>query len=156
SSESPASASWRCLRSWRRRPAARARSCVRRRFLAHIVWVSAGSAASASSTRDVALDVELLRVLCAFHDELEARARVLAHELVDAAIGHDLIVNLDAQEPPRFRIQRRLPQNLRHHLAEALEARDLRLGAAVDGLEDLFLVAFVERPVRFLAGVDAV
>src|SRR6185436_9027329 len=59
------------------------------------------------------------------------------------------------EEAPRPRIEGRLPQHLWHHLAKALEARDLRMGAA--GFpDDLFLLLFVERPVGFLADVDAV
>ena len=68
----------------------------------------------------------------------------------------DLIDDLHAQQPPRPRIERRLPQHLRHHLAEALEARDLDLALAVRALEDVVLVLVVERPVRLLADVDAV
>ena len=76
-------------------------------------------------------DVELLGFFRALHDEAEARRRVLAHQLVDHAIGDDLIGDVDAQQPPRARVERRFPQHLRHHLAEPLEARDLRRAAAV-------------------------
>src|SRR5437773_320814 len=70
-------------------------------------------------------NVKLLRFVRPLHDEAEPRRRVLAHQLVDHAVGHDLIGHVHALQPSRPRVQRRFPQNFRHHLAEALEACDL-------------------------------
>ena len=42
------------------------------------------------------LHVQLFRLLRALHDELEPRGRILPHQLVDDAIGDDLIRDLDA------------------------------------------------------------
>ena len=105
------------------------------------------------------LDVQLLGFLGALHDEAEARRRILAHQLVDHAIGHDLIGDSDPQQAARARVERRLPQHLRHHLAETLEARDLRRRpAAVLAvlLQDRVALRVVERPERLLADVDAI
>src|SRR6185503_16389049 len=102
------------------------------------------------------LNVELLGFLGALHDELEARARILTHELVDDAVRQDLIRNLYAQQAPRPRIERRLPQHLRHHLAETLEPRNFDFPAAAGLLENVVLVLVVERPVRVLRDVDAI
>src|SRR5690348_7306165 len=66
------------------------------------------------------LDVQLVRLLGAIHDDAEPSGRVLPHQLVDHAIGNDLIGDLDALQPARLRVERRLPQHLRHHLAEPL------------------------------------
>src|SRR5262245_66483485 len=96
-----------------------------------------------STFENMVLDVQLLRLFGPLHDELEPRGRILAHELVDHAIGDDLIGDLHAQQTPRPRIERRLPQHLRHHLPEAFEARDLRLRTAADALEDVLLVLLV-------------
>src|SRR4051812_27060409 len=109
-----------------------------------------------------ALDVKFLGLVRTFHDEAEPRRRVLAHQLVDHAIGHQrvLVGDVHALQPSRARVQRRLPEHLRHHLAEALEARDLRRAAPVLALglllQDRFLVRIVERPERVLADVDAI
>ena len=103
------------------------------------------------------LEIEFLRLFGAIHDEAEPRRCVLAHQLVDDAIGDDLIGDLDAQQPSRPRVERRLPQHLRHHLAETLEPRDLRVAASVGVLlQQPIAVRIVERPVRLLADVDAI
>src|SRR5581483_6137939 len=73
-----------------------------------------------------ASNIQLLCLVGPFHDEAEARRRVFAHQFVDHTVGHDLIGDVDAQQPPRPRIERRFPQHLRHHLSEAFESRDLR------------------------------
>src|SRR4051794_7407085 len=88
---------------------------------------------SRAPRRRPALDIQFLGLVGALHDEAEPRGRVLAHQLVDDAIGHEHVLfrHVDAQQPPRTRVQRRLPQHLRHHLAEPLEARDLRRAARV-------------------------
>ena len=64
-------------------------------------------------------------LLGALHDEAKPRRRILAHQLVDDAIGHELILHVDAQQTARPRVERRFPQHLRHHLAQAFEPRDL-------------------------------
>src|SRR4030095_11524631 len=76
-------------------------------------------------------DVQFLSFFRALHDEPESRRRVLAHQLVDHPVGDDLIGDLDAEQPAGARVERGLPQDLGHHLAKALEARDLRAAAAV-------------------------
>ena len=67
--------------------------------------LGAQSPSSASSfvvrAGQASLDVELLGVFGAVHDEAEARRRVLAHQLVDHAIGDELIGDLHLQQPPR-------------------------------------------------------
>ena len=52
-----------------------------------------------STSKCTRLDVQFLRLFRAVHDEAEARRGVLAHQLVDDAIGDDLIGDLDAQQP---------------------------------------------------------
>ena len=54
-----------------------------------------------------------------------------------------------AQQPARLRVERRLPQHLRHHLAEALEARDLRACALPSAASPRIAsrLCVVERPV---------
>src|SRR5262245_64027204 len=52
--------------------------------------------------------------LARIHQQLEGLARFLG------LLG----VELHANEPPRIRVHRRLPELLRAHLAQALEARD--------------------------------
>ena len=37
-------------------------------------------------------DIQLLRLFGALHDEAEPRRRILAHQLVDHTIGHELIL----------------------------------------------------------------
>src|SRR4051812_7685056 len=66
-------------------------------------------------------DVQLLGVLGAVHDETEAGGRVLAHQLVDDAIGDDLIGNLDPLQTAALRVERGFPQHLRQHLPQPLE-----------------------------------
>ena len=41
-------------------------------------------------------EIEFFRVFRAFHDEAEPRRRILAHQLVDHAIGDELIGDLGA------------------------------------------------------------
>src|SRR5690348_16329282 len=71
------------------------------------------------------LEVEI-RLRSAFHDEFEARLDVLAHELGEYAVSLLDVVDGDAEQPPGRRIQRRAAQLLGLHLAEALDAHDLR------------------------------
>src|SRR5687767_10524305 len=114
---------------------------------------SAMVCAAVTSDRST-LNVQLLRFFGALHDEPEAGRGILPHQLVDDTIGHDLVADLHAQEAARPRVQRRLPEHLRHHLAEALEARDLGNGpVAVLAvlLEDPLAVRIVQRPERVLA-----
>src|SRR4051794_30507212 len=80
---------------------------------------------TASPPRRESLDVDVYRVLGVLHDELEALCRVLAHQLIDDLVRLQRVGDLDAQEAPRLGRQGRLPEDLRHHLAEALEARDV-------------------------------
>src|SRR5262249_46314273 len=126
------------------------------RAMAKTPSLNASSRALACASAMTRLYVELFGLFRPLHDELEPRARILSHQFIDDAIGHDLIRNLHLQEPPRARIERRLPQDLRHHLAETLEARDLRLGPSVRALQNRILVRVVERPMRLFANVDAV
>ena len=73
------------------------------------------------------------------------------------AVGDDLIGDVDAQQPARPRVERGLPQHLRHHLAEPLESRDLRVRPAVAVLlQQPIAVRIVERPEGVLGDVDAV
>src|SRR3989304_1108994 len=57
-------------------------------------------------------------------DETPARPDLLAHELAEDEIGLGGIVHLGAQQHPRARVHRRLPELVGVHLAPALEALD--------------------------------
>src|SRR5580765_9054427 len=103
------------------------------------------------------LDVELLRIFGSLHDETEPGRGIFPHELVDHAVGDDLIGDVDAQQPARSRIEGRLPQHLRHHLAKSLESRDLGVGSAVAVLlQQTITVRVIERPECLLSDVDAI
>lgn len=99
-------------------------------------------------------NVKLFRFFRPLHDEPEPRRQILPHQLVEHAVRQDLIDDLDPEQTPRS--QRSLSQQLRHHLAKTREPRNFHPAAAGRLLEDVVLVAIVERPVRFLADVNTV
>src|SRR5438105_5937508 len=80
------------------------------------------------------------------HDEAEARARVLAHQLVHDAVGVERVLDHHPQAGALLRVERGGLEILRHHLAEPLEAADL--GPRVLGrlLEQLIALLLVEHP----------
>jgi hypothetical protein len=117
------------------------------------------SCSACISFRDKGLTPRFLGFFGALHDEAEARRRILSHQFVDHAIGHNLVGDFNAEQAPGSGIQRRLPQDLRHHFAQALESGDLGLAAiAVSHLlfHDAVALRVVERPERLLADIDAV
>src|SRR4051794_26309596 len=68
------------------------------------------------------LDVEELDVLGVLLDELATRLDRVAHQHGERAVGGGRIFDVDAHQQTLGRIHRRLPELLRVHLAEALEA----------------------------------
>ena len=101
------------------------------------------------------LHIEFLGLLRSIHDETKPCAGVLAHQLVDHAVCGDLIENLDAEQTARPRVHGGSLQHLRHHLAEALEPRDLGVRTAIAvQLQNPVPMRIVERPERLLADVD--
>src|SRR5262249_28872998 len=114
--------------------------------------------ASSRSRRNPS-DIELLHFRRALHDELEARAHVLAEQIVDRLLGLQRLVLGDRhlQGDALLRVERGALQLVGGHLAEALEAHDVRLGVALALVgEDPRAVGVVERPVRVLADLDLV
>src|SRR5262245_32759602 len=110
--------------------------------------------ATATTSR---LHVKLLRIFRSLHDETEPGRCIFPHQLVDNAIGHDLIRNFHPLQPSRSRVQRGLPQHLGHHFAEALESRDLGVRAAVAvQLQQPVTMRIVERPERLLTDVASI
>jgi hypothetical protein len=82
---------------------------------------------------------------------------LLGEQHVHQRIGLVARVERQLHQAARARVHRGLAQLARVHLAEALEAHDLRLGArlARELLEDLVALGLVERIGHLLAGVDA-
>ena len=76
------------------------------------------------------LEVEIDRVFCVLFDERLARLDLLAHEHGEYLVGLDRVLDAYAAQRARLGIHRRLPQLVRVHLAEALEAGyiDLHVG----------------------------
>jgi hypothetical protein len=104
--------------------------------LDHGPWTNYTSNSSASSARS-----------------MMKRKRALA----SLPISHNLIDDIDAQQASGLRIQGRLPKHLRHHLTQALEARDLWFAAPVPLLlQNAVALPIVQSPERFLADVDAI
>ena len=92
-----------------------------------------------------------------FHDESKPRGCVFSHQLVDDAIGDDLIGDLYSKKASCSRVERRFPQHLGHHFTEALEPGDLSVRAAIAvQLQQPVTMRVVERPERFLADVDPI
>src|SRR5207237_649005 len=65
-------------------------------------------------------------------------------------------VDADLKQRPLARIERRIAQRGRQHFAEALEARNFRLGVLPQLLQDRFLMRVVTGPKRFLTRVNAI
>ena len=74
----------------------------------------------------------------------------------NASCASRRFVDLDLQQRPGLRVERRLRQHPERHLAQPLEPRDVRLRVRLQPGQDLLLVLVVLRPVRLLADVDAV
>ena len=101
-------------------------------------------------------DVQRVRLPCPFRDEPVAGARVLAHQVGEGPLGLEDVGNDHLQRAAPARVERRRLQLLGHHLAEALEAHDLRLHVLRELREDRVALRVVERPVRLLPRVDPV
>src|SRR5438094_4681638 len=105
------------------------------------------------------LDVQLLHLARALHDEPEAGAHVLAEQIVDGPfrLQSCMLRNGDLERDPAPRIEGGGLQLLRRHLAEALEPHDVRLRVALRVLlQDARPIDVVERPERVLADLAAV
>ena len=101
--------------------------------------------------------IQLLRLLRALHDEAKPRRRVLAHQLVDHAIGR----RADPDTSTRSSRRVRGLSVVSHSTFGIISPRPLNRvisGRRAPGLllHDLLLLRVVQRPVRFLADVDAI
>ena len=101
--------------------------------------------------------IEIAGLPSALHDEAEAGAGIAAHQVVDDAVGFQLVVDADFERDAFFGIERGRLELFGVHLAEPLESLDVWLlpprGLA---LEDAVAVGVVEGPVGLLADVDSV
>src|SRR5215213_7732237 len=79
------------------------------------------------------LDVEVRDRQRVLLDELASRLDDVAHELDEEVVGVGRILDLDLQERAYVAVERRLPELLRRHLAEALVALHLQPFAAKAG-----------------------
>src|SRR6185503_3224621 len=68
--------------------------------------------------------VEVAHVERILFDELPARLDLVAHQHAEELVGAHRIVDSDAEQSPRVRAHRGLPELVGVHLAEALVARD--------------------------------
>src|SRR5687767_15101164 len=93
-------------------------------------------------------DVEVRDAQRVLLDELAARFDDVAHQRREDLVRGDRVLDADLQQPARFGVDRRLPQLLGIHLAEALEALDR---AALLRLLDQPRVRFVEIAHRMRA-----
>src|SRR6202521_5875023 len=119
----------------------------------------ASSRSCRNRPRTGGLYVELFDFARPLHDEAEARAHVLAEQVVDGLLGDQrcLLRNGHAQRHATAWIERRGFQLVRGHLAQALEAHDVGLGVALSMLlEDAIAVGVVERPPDVFADLDLV
>lgn len=73
------------------------------------------------------LKIKVDGVFGVFLDERLARLDLLAHEDGEYLVGLDSVLETNAAQGARFGVHCRLPQLVRIHLAEALEARDIDL-----------------------------
>ena len=73
---------------------------------------------------------------------------LLAHQVGDGALGVGAVVvgDDDAEQPAAGRVERGLEEELRGHLAQALEAGDVRLGVLRQLVEDAVAVRRRRRP----------
>src|SRR5439155_12404727 len=76
------------------------------------------------------LDVHLVHLRRALHDELEARRDLAAHEGLDRLLGPGGIADRDLEQRAARGVERRLLERRGVHLAEALEALHLHRAAA--------------------------
>src|SRR5438552_4543351 len=117
-----------------------------------------GQAPAAKGLRSC-LNIQLLYLARALHDEPEAGADVLAEQIVDGPfrLQSCMLRNGDLERDPAPRIEGGGLQLLRRHLAEALEPHDVRLRVALRVLlQDARPIDVVERPERVLADLDLV
>src|SRR5204862_4059599 len=76
------------------------------------------------------LDVEG-RLVCVRHDPLLSALDLVAHELVEHQVRLLRILERDAPERPRGRVECRVPELLGVYLAESFVSRDRRLASAL-------------------------
>src|SRR6185503_9996524 len=88
-------------------------------------------------------------------DELLAWRDLLAHQHREDRVGLFRVLDLGAEERPRLRVHRRLPELIGVHLAEALEALDRHV-LAVHLLDDPVPLLLALRVASHLPGRDAI
>src|SRR5262249_9045464 len=103
----------------------------------------------------VGSNVDLVDLRGALHDELEARSDIAAHECLDGALGGGGVTDGGAEQRAAGRVQRRLLERPRIHLAEPLEAGHLD-AIAVPAGEQAVLLGVVARPEDLLPHLDPV
>src|SRR5438105_4954990 len=114
---------------------------------------------ASSRSRRKPSDIELFDLSGSLHDELEARAHVLAQQVVDGLFGEQRLIfgNGDSQRHAPGRIKRGGLERVRVHFAQAFEAHDVGLGVALAMLfQDAVTIRVVQRPVDILADLDLV
>ena len=117
-----------------------------------------GRPASRNPHRSIS-HIQVTRITPLLHHEPVARGRVLAHELVDHAVGLELVLDEDALEATARRVHGRLAELHRAHLPEALETRDrVVLELRAELLDDPLLLRVRPGPGRTVSStaVDAV
>jgi NADH dehydrogenase FAD-containing subunit len=100
-------------------------------------------------------DVEIGDADRALHDELKARRDLAPHQRLDRGLGCGGIVDRHLEHGALARVERGLLEGRGVHLAEPLEALDLRRRSALVARDDRVALLVVARPVGLLADVDA-
>ena len=89
----------------------------------------------------------------AFHDELETRRGVLAHELAEDPVGFELPIDHHAQGSSAGLVESRLSKLIGCHFTKALETADVDFGVPRRVRNDPVALRVVESPVHLLSNV---